>query len=86
MAHLSAKDKITLKGVTTINKKTELLTLVSIKFVITKTTKVFPLRKTFISLVAKFKSTDKELRISVTVSKSNGASTTFQAARNLRTN
>eukprot|EP00957_Ditylum_brightwellii_P204640 15340234-Ditylum_brightwellii.AAC.1 len=70
MSALILAERIKLKGAATTKQSTEIVTTVTIKFIVPKMTKVFPICKAFTNLMTNMKSAEPKLHISVKGSKS----------------
>ena len=63
--HMTIAEKIKLRGATAVEKAVEVVTPVTIEFLVPKNTKVFHIRSEVTKLFTKIKETDNELKISV---------------------
>ena len=63
--HMTIAEKIKLRGATAVEKAIEVMTPVTIEFLVPKNTKVFHIRSKATQLFTKIKETDNDLKISV---------------------
>eukprot|EP00957_Ditylum_brightwellii_P107625 8211189-Ditylum_brightwellii.AAC.1 len=64
-AHLSTKEKIAIQGAATVERITEIVTPVTIEFVIAKNVKVCHIQNSFIHLFTKLQEANSKTRVSV---------------------
>eukprot|EP00957_Ditylum_brightwellii_P080126 6093868-Ditylum_brightwellii.AAC.1 len=62
--HMTIAEKIKLRGAMAVEKTTEVMTPVTIKFMVPKNTKVFHIRSKVTRLFTKIKETENDLKIS----------------------